>query len=148
MIHIDQLDDNDTEVLPEEVLDKILFTMNNLAPNSFNLKLVEMKEWFKGVYLHWFVNYLVDQCINTEPNNHQLYLWLLNGMDCTVVVKFIFCLGIQSYFTTESRSNATGVAAMLFYTLTLFAFTCVSRFSTYSVWSPISSSTSRCETTL
>ena len=130
-IRIDQLDDNNIEVLPEEVLDKILFTMNNLTPNSFDSKLVKMKEWFKGVYLHWFVNYLVDQCINTELNNHQLYLWPLNRMDCTILVKFIFCLSIQSYFITESRSDATGVAAMLFYTSTLFTFTCSSRCSTY-----------------
>ena len=148
MIRVDQLEDNNTEVLLEEVSDKILFTVNNLTPNSFDSKLVEMKEWFKEVYLYWFVNYLVDQSINTELNNHQLYLQLLNGMGCTVLVKFIFCLGIQSYFTTESRSDATSITATLFYTSTLFAFTCLSRFSTYSAWSPTSSSTPRCETTL
>ena len=148
MICVDQLDNNDIEVLPEKVSDKILFTMNNLTPNSFDSKLVKMKEWFKEVYLHWFVNYLVDQCINTELNNHQLYLWPLNRMDCTILVKFIFCLSIQSYFITESRSDATGVAAMLFYTSTLFTFTCSSRCSTYSTWSPTFSFTPICETTL
>ena len=148
MTHVDQLDDNNTEVLLEEVSDKILFTMNNLTPNSFDLKLVKIKEWFKRVYSHWFTNYLVDQSINTELNNHQLYLQLLDGMGYTVLVKFIFCLGIQSYFITESRSDATGVAAMLFYTSTLFTFICSSRCSTYSTWSPTFSSTPICETTL
>ena len=88
-IRVDQLDDNDTEVPPEEVSDKILFIVNNLAPNNFDSKLDEMKEWFKEVYSRWFANYLVDQRVSTEPNNHQLYLRLLDGMDCTVLVKFI-----------------------------------------------------------
>ncbi|EEB88301.1 hypothetical protein MPER_13935, partial [Moniliophthora perniciosa FA553] len=48
---------------PEELSDKILFIINNLAPSNFNAKLTEMKELFVDEYSRWFANYLVDQRI-------------------------------------------------------------------------------------
>ncbi|KIM66105.1 hypothetical protein SCLCIDRAFT_67825, partial [Scleroderma citrinum Foug A] len=48
---------------PEEVSDKILFIVNNLAPSNFEVKLTEMKGYFDDKFAWWFANYLVDQRI-------------------------------------------------------------------------------------
>ncbi|EMD38674.1 hypothetical protein CERSUDRAFT_82953 [Gelatoporia subvermispora B] len=73
--------DGEPEAPPEEISDKILFIVNNLAPSNFEAKLTEIREYFKEQYSWWFAQYLVDQRISTEPNNHQLYLRLLDSLE-------------------------------------------------------------------
>ena len=65
---------------PEENSDKILFPINNLALVNVTFKLEDMRVHFKKEHAQWFTNYLVDQHISTEPNNHQLYLQSLDGL--------------------------------------------------------------------
>ncbi|KAJ6618288.1 Not1-domain-containing protein [Mycena sp. CBHHK59/15] len=77
------------EAPPEELSDRILFIVNNLAPNNFDAKLVEMKEQFADEYSRWFANYLVDQRISTEPNNHSLYLRFLDALDRQTLSKLV-----------------------------------------------------------
>ncbi|KAG1807184.1 hypothetical protein EV424DRAFT_1577373 [Suillus variegatus] len=71
----------DAEIVepPEELSDKILFIVNNLAPSNFDAKLLEMKDRFDDTFSRRFANYLVDQHISTEPNNRQLYLRFLDA---------------------------------------------------------------------
>jgi CCR4-NOT transcription complex subunit 1 len=73
----------------EESSDKMLFIVNNLAPSNFDAKLREMQEQFKDEYARWFANYLVDQRISTEPNNHQLYLRFLDALGSKQLFRFI-----------------------------------------------------------
>lgn len=70
----------DLQQPPEELSDRILFIVNNLAPSNFDQKLVEMREQYVDDYARWFANYLVDQRISTEPNNHPLYLRFLDAL--------------------------------------------------------------------
>ncbi|KIK63773.1 hypothetical protein GYMLUDRAFT_71891 [Collybiopsis luxurians FD-317 M1] len=77
------------EVPTEDVSDKILFIVNNLAPSNFSAKLEEMQGLFKDEYSRWFANYLVDQRISTEPNNHSLYLRFLDALNRQRLSKFI-----------------------------------------------------------
>ena len=79
--------EGEPEKPPEEVSDKILFIVNNLAPSNFESKLAEMKGHFQEQYSRWFANYLVDQRVSIEPNNHQLYLRFLDALD----VQSLFC---------------------------------------------------------
>ncbi|EGN96141.1 hypothetical protein SERLA73DRAFT_112282 [Serpula lacrymans var. lacrymans S7.3] len=74
---------------PEELSDKILFIVNNLAPSNFDSKLAEMQEHFDDAFSRWFANYLVDQRVSTEPNNHQLYLRFLDALDKQPLAKLI-----------------------------------------------------------
>ncbi|RDX42663.1 Not1-domain-containing protein [Lentinus brumalis] len=74
---------------PEEVSDKILFIVNNLAPSNFDAKLSEMKSHFQEQYSRWFANYLVDQRVSIEPNNHQLYLRFLDALDVQSLFRFV-----------------------------------------------------------
>ncbi|KAL0063300.1 CCR4-NOT core subunit cdc39 [Marasmius tenuissimus] len=81
--------EGDIEQPPEELSDKILFIINNLAPSNFDAKLTEMKDLFVDEYARWFANYLVDQRISTEPNNHSLYLRFLDALNRKAVDEFI-----------------------------------------------------------
>ncbi|KAN0075454.1 Not1 domain containing protein [Tylopilus felleus] len=81
----------DTEIVTpaEELSDKVLFIVNNLAPSNFDAKLTEMKDYFDDAYAKWFANYLVDQRISAEPNNHQLYLRFLDALEMPKLDKLI-----------------------------------------------------------
>ncbi|KAI0637267.1 Not1-domain-containing protein [Trametes polyzona] len=81
--------EGEPEKPPEEVSDKILFIVNNLAPSNFDAKLSEMKGHFQEQYCRWFANYLVDQRVSTEPNNHQLYLRFLDALNVQSLFRFI-----------------------------------------------------------
>ncbi|KAJ8454554.1 hypothetical protein ONZ51_g12961 [Trametes cubensis] len=81
--------EGEPEKPPEEVSDKILFIVNNLAPSNFDAKLSEMKGHFHEQYSRWFANYLVDQRVSTEPNNHQLYLRFLDALDVQPLFRFV-----------------------------------------------------------
>jgi CCR4-NOT transcription complex subunit 1 len=74
---------------PEELSDRILFIVNNLAPSNFDSKVEDMREHFQDDYARWFANYLVDQRISTEPNNHQLYLRFLDTLESQTLSKLI-----------------------------------------------------------
>lgn len=86
-----QPDKMDAEIVKpaEELSDKVLFIVNNLAPSNFDAKLTEMKDHFDDAYAAWFANYLVDQRISAEPNNHQLYLRFLDALEKPKLGKLI-----------------------------------------------------------
>jgi len=77
------------DVPPEELSDRILFIVNNLAPNNFDAKVKEMREQFVDDFSRWFANYLVDQRVSTEPNNHPLYLRFLDALDRQLLFKLV-----------------------------------------------------------
>ncbi|KAF8197388.1 Not1-domain-containing protein [Pholiota molesta] len=52
-------------------------------------RIEEMREQFVDQYSRWFANYLVDQRISTEPNNHPLYLRFLDALDRQPLLKLI-----------------------------------------------------------
>ncbi|KAH7889967.1 Not1-domain-containing protein [Phlebopus sp. FC_14] len=73
----------------EELSDKILFIINNLAPNNFDSKVAEMKQLFDDTFAWWLANYLVDQRVSAEPNNHLLYLRFLDDLEKQKLSKLI-----------------------------------------------------------
>ncbi|CAH7667572.1 exoribonuclease [Phakopsora pachyrhizi] len=64
----------------EEISDKILFIVNNLAFNNLEIKLTEMATQIKPEHYNWFAKYLVNQRVSIEPNNHSLYLQFLEKL--------------------------------------------------------------------
>ncbi|KAH6909843.1 hypothetical protein BKA70DRAFT_1425557 [Coprinopsis sp. MPI-PUGE-AT-0042] len=79
-IQSDVMDDA-MEEPSEDVSDRILCIVNNLALSIFDAKVKDMREQFVDQYSRWFANYLVDQRGSTEPNNHPLYLRFLDSLD-------------------------------------------------------------------
>jgi CCR4-NOT transcription complex subunit 1 len=87
-IRPDNLDD-EIATPPEELSDKILFIVNNLAPSNFEVKIEEMREQFVDDYSRWFAHYLVDQRVSSEPNNHSLYLRFLDSLDRKELSRYV-----------------------------------------------------------
>lgn len=79
----------DYPVPDEETSDRILFIVNNLAPNNFSSKLDEMRERFKAEYSRWFAHYLVLERVSIEPNNHNLYRQFLESIDESDLVRHV-----------------------------------------------------------
>jgi CCR4-NOT transcription complex subunit 1 len=79
----------DIEHPPEDLSDKILFVINNLAPSNFDAKLSDMQQHFEDRYSRWLARYLVDQRVSTEPNNHALYLRFLDALDRRPLFRYI-----------------------------------------------------------
>lgn len=99
---------------PEEVSDRILFIVNNLAPSNFDTKMEEMREKYSDEYARWFGHYLVDQRVSTEPNNHGLYLRFLDALDKQPLMKSVLhetftksALMLNSEATMQSPSERT-----------------------------------------
>lgn len=74
---------------PEAVSDKILFIINNLAPTNLEVKVADMDGKIDEVYMRWFANYLVDQRVSIEPNNHTLYMQFLDALGFKLLFKEI-----------------------------------------------------------
>ncbi|KAG8755159.1 hypothetical protein FRC14_004305 [Serendipita sp. 396] len=74
---------------PEEVSDKILFIINNLALSNLDSKTNEMKECYSDDIARWFARYLVEERVSTELNNHPLYLQFLDALAKPLLFKSI-----------------------------------------------------------
>ncbi|KAJ1569392.1 hypothetical protein HK405_005645 [Cladochytrium tenue] len=68
------------EVPSEGVQDRILFILNNLTFDNLETKLVEMKERLTDAYHGWLSHYLVVNRASIEPNNHELYYAIIDGL--------------------------------------------------------------------
>lgn len=98
-------DDVDEEITtpPEEISDKILFIVNNLAPSNFDAKIEEMREQFVDEYSRWFAHYLVDQRVSSEPNNHSLYLRFLDSLDRKELSRYVLH---ETFVKAQAMLNA------------------------------------------
>lgn len=87
----DELDAEEGSIVEpeEEVSDKILFIVNNLAPSNFDAKVDEMKDRYSDKYARWFARYLVEERVSTEPNNHGLYIRFLDSLNRPYLMRFI-----------------------------------------------------------
>lgn len=61
----------------EEVQDKVLFIVNNVAQSNLDSKIKDLHEWLDKPHYQWFADYLVVKRAKLEPNYHTLYLELL-----------------------------------------------------------------------
>lgn len=86
-INVVRRGEGDPESPDEETSDKILFIVNNLAPNNFDSKVKEMLDRIDPAHFAWFAHYLVAQRVSIEPNNHGLYQKFLDALDMPQLVK-------------------------------------------------------------
>ncbi|KPV72766.1 uncharacterized protein RHOBADRAFT_38864 [Rhodotorula graminis WP1] len=85
-IHVED-DGGDPEAPDEQTSDKILFIVNNLAPNNFESKVADMMTRIEAHHFAWFAHYLVAQRVSIEPNNHALYQQFLEALDKPTLVR-------------------------------------------------------------
>ncbi len=85
-------DDNSAEdqVNPsEDVSDKILFIVNNLAPSNLSAKVSDASKLLSPELHRWFCSYLVLQRASIEPNNHSLYTQFLEGLESKSLMHYV-----------------------------------------------------------
>lgn len=101
---------------PEEISDRILFVINNLAPSNFEQKVAEMRTAYEDAHARWLARYLVDQRIAAEPNNHALYLRFLDALDSRPLFAYILqetLIKASSLLNSESALGSTAERSLL-----------------------------------
>lgn len=86
-----------------ETSDKILFTINNLAPSNLEAKVADASERLQEAHYRWLANYLVAQRVCIEPNNHALYLQFLDQLSRPPLHKHVL---IESFAKSSSLLNS------------------------------------------
>lgn len=102
---------------PSSVIqDKILFIINNVAQNNIQSKVTDLKEVLKPSSYKWFSNYLVVKRISTEPNNHELYVLVLDSMDSQLLNALILsetCANIIILLSSEKTVSSSSERTLL-----------------------------------
>lgn len=65
----------------DTVQDKILFIINNVAQNNISTKVAELLKVLDPPLFQWFSHYLIVKRISIEPNNHELYVLVLDTVN-------------------------------------------------------------------
>ncbi|KAK9450875.1 CCR4-Not complex component, Not1-domain-containing protein [Limtongia smithiae] len=71
----------------EEVQDKILFIVNNVAQSNIEQKSSDLKSILDEKYYQWFAQYLVDTRVKQEPNYHMLYIEMLDLLNDSHLIR-------------------------------------------------------------
>ena len=116
-IQVDAGGDEDKQQKPaEDVSDKILFIVNNLAPSNLEAKLADAKSLLTPDIYHWFCSYLVLQRVSIEPNNHVLYAQFLDGLDGQELLRYVLreTLGkIKMLLNSEQTAQSSNERTLL-----------------------------------
>lgn len=83
---------------PKEVTEKVLFIVNNLTMDNFQIKIPDLKNVLKPNYFGWFANYLVNQRAKTEPNYHDLYVKIVTAIDSPAFYDCIFTTTLRQLY--------------------------------------------------
>mmetsp|Transcript_36486 Transcript_36486/g.88051 ORF Transcript_36486/g.88051 Transcript_36486/m.88051 type:complete len:2380 (-) Transcript_36486:135-7274(-) len=76
----DEQEEQDFEAPPGNLLDRMQFLINNLAPSNVDGKSKELKELLEPKYFPWLAHFLVVKRISTQANYHSLYLTFLDNL--------------------------------------------------------------------
>ncbi|KAL3921961.1 MAG: hypothetical protein SGILL_002466, partial [Bacillariaceae sp.] len=76
----DDTEEEEHEAPPGQLLDRIQFLINNLAPSNVDSKSLELKDLLEAKYFKWLAHYLVVKRISTQANYHSLYLNFLDNL--------------------------------------------------------------------
>ncbi|KAJ1974262.1 CCR4-NOT core subunit cdc39, partial [Dimargaris xerosporica] len=101
---VDALSDNLVlEDPPEEVQDKLLFIMNNVAQNNLEAKVDEMKAVLDTPVYRWFSQNILVKRASNQPNYHALYVQLLE----TIANRVLFrCVLHETYVNIRILLNS------------------------------------------
>lgn len=98
------------EAPAENVQDKILFIINNIARNNLEDKTAELVKLLDKSAFQWFSNYLVVKRASLEPNYHELYLLLLDAVDSRLLYQHVLretYLNIQILLNSEKTVTSS-----------------------------------------
>ncbi|RKP34362.1 CCR4-Not complex component, Not1-domain-containing protein [Dimargaris cristalligena] len=92
----------------EEVQDKILFIMNNVAQNNLDTKVDSMKQVLTPDTFYWFSQNILVKRASNQPNYHQLYSDLLDRVNDTLLVRCVLhetLLNIRVLLNSDKTVN-------------------------------------------
>lgn len=116
-INPETLPPNDGQQQPtEEVSDKILFVINNLTAANLDAKLPGLRDMISTEILHWFAKYLVIERASIEPNNHDLYMQVLDGIEQPAVFRYVLyetLVKLKSLLESEKTMQSTSERTVL-----------------------------------
>lgn len=72
-----------------KIQERVSFLINNLSTTNLDEKGTELKELLQSSTWPWFSHYLVIRRVSIEPNNHDLYVSLLNKLEITQLNDYI-----------------------------------------------------------
>lgn len=90
----------------EELQDKVLFIVNNIAPTNVDQKSKDLKLLLDERYHQWFANYLVDTRAKQEPNFHDLYMRMLDIVNDNRLNKQVISSTYASIISILNSSDA------------------------------------------
>lgn len=106
---------------PEPTRDKIFFVLNNLTSRTAAAKAVELAQCLSDERTHaWISQYLVVERAAQEPNNHTMYLQVLETMPMLIPIclKVVYAesakiLSSEEALSSEARSKLKNLGAFL-----------------------------------
>lgn len=95
----------------ENISDKVLFIVNNLAQNNLVPKSKELSGLLDSSYHQWFASYIVGQRVKQEPNYHSLYISMLENLGSkgsleNYILKVTYTEIIQLFNSTDTINSS------------------------------------------
>ena len=93
----------------DEVKDKVVFFFNNVSQQNLAAKFEQFREALKDEYHCWFADFLVNARAKNEPNNHPLYLevlQLIGNKSLSNEILHETYLAIQNLFNAETTMHS------------------------------------------
>lgn len=92
------------ETPPKEVIENVLFVVNNLTMDNFNDKIQGLKDVLTPAFFSWFAGYLVNQRAKTEPNYHNIYCRIINSLKSSILYDCVVNTTLkQLYFSLAAK---------------------------------------------
>ncbi|KAI8394298.1 CCR4-Not complex component, Not1-domain-containing protein [Radiomyces spectabilis] len=100
----------------EAIQDKVLFIINNVARNNLKTKTADLLESLTDSMYEWFSSYFVVKRISIEPNYHDLYLLLLDGVGSRLLFEHVLretIVNIQILLNSEKTASSSSERSLL-----------------------------------
>lgn len=91
------------ETPDEDTADRIGFIFNNLTLGNLGAKTRELSDKLKPEIMQWAARYMIEQRVSIEPNNHKLYIDLLDGLKQAILSKSVLR---EAYAKSATLLNA------------------------------------------
>ena len=97
------------EGAPKDVVEKVLFVLNNVTLANLNNKVDDLKKSLTPNYFSWFATYLVNQRAKTEPNYHELYSKVIVTIGSGLLHQFMINVTLRQLFVLLSAKDGQAI---------------------------------------
>lgn len=94
---------------PKEVVEKILFIVNNMTEENFDDKISDLKSFLAPQFSSWFAQYLVNQRAKTEANYHTLYSKIIVFIDSRLLHEYMINVTLKQLLILLSNKDISSV---------------------------------------